>query len=122
MYLDLCGPLPSKNAKTANILITTALAGIMNDLSVLITNFAEPDEKQRDSYSNLVYKYLVCKDWVYMDNKKEYMEQSFQVESNFWETYPKQIRQHFSHYYGEFVSMFIIDLLGIYLPIIDFSI
>jgi hypothetical protein len=67
IYLDACGPLPSKEQKTTKLLVDIFRTSSLSPLGVLVTNFAEPDVSKAhtlETYSSLVSAYLFPKGFV----------------------------------------------------------
>ena len=115
IYLDFCGPLPSRNKKQKTLgAITKILAQhSLNSPGALITNVALPTEEQDEQGRELLAKLVAC--YLY---PKGYLE-NHDLDSGFTEgpifqgldfdAWMNLVRSNLDDYYGQFVTRLIMD-------------
>ncbi|MDE3022807.1 MAG: class I SAM-dependent methyltransferase [Pseudomonadota bacterium] len=115
IYLDFCGPLPSRNKKQKTL---TALKRILarhalNSPGVLITNFSLPTIEQDEVGGSLLSKLVSC--YLYpkelledKDSQKGFFEGpvAHGLDPDEWF---KEVSNDLNYYYGEFVTRLLID-------------
>lgn len=141
IYLDACGPLPSKKQKTTKLLVDIFRYSALSPLGVLVTNFAEPDVSKSDTlenYSSLVAAYLFPKSFVEDDghmiegppvygysayDRESAPEPTGDGSEDYDEdgdrdslSFPEEVRTNFSAHYGSFISRQIMDIAEIVAP------
>jgi hypothetical protein len=115
IYLDFCGPLPSRNnkQKTLNTITQLLAKHSLNSPGIFTTNVALPTKEQdsigRELLSKLVACYLYPKDFL-EDNQSE---QNF-VEGAIAHGYDhrewiEMVRADLDQFYGQFVTRLIMD-------------
>jgi hypothetical protein len=115
IYLDFCGPLPSRNKKQKTLgAITKILAQhALNSPGVLITNVSLPTVEQDEHGRELLAKLVAC--YLY---PKEFLE-DYESDSGFTEgaiaqgfefdAWMNSVRSDLDNYYGQFVTRLIMD-------------
>lgn len=115
IYLDFCGPLPSRNKKQKTLTALTRVLArhSLNSPSVLITNFSLPTEQQDPAGRALLAKLVAC--YLY---PKQFLENE-DPESNFIEgpvahghdplQWHQIVAANLDQYYGQFVTRLLID-------------
>lgn len=141
IYLDACGPLPSKEQKTTKLLVDIFRTSSLSPLGVLVTNFAEPDVSKGhtlETYSSLVAAYLFPKGFVEDDGVmiegppvhgysaydhepcSEPSADSVEDDDADWDqdspSFPEEVRTNFSANYGSFITRQIMDIAEIVAP------
>jgi len=130
VYIDACGPLPSRTQNTLRIISTLFRYQRLSSLSVLITNFACPDVNNAEMFNNYSYllaHYLYPKSFLESyhneNNKSDHpltdgaitmglLAESDKPEESFLDW----IKQDFSHYYGQYITRQIFDLSSTITP------
>ena len=113
IYLDFCGPLPSRNTKQKTLgAITKILSNhAINSPGILITNLSLPTELQdssgRELISKLVATYLYPKESL-EDSTGDMVEGPVFHEHDF-ETWLNIVQTDLDIYYGQFISRVLLD-------------
>jgi hypothetical protein len=129
IYLDFCGPLPSRNEKQKTLATITSILAhhAINSPGVLITNVALPNQKQDskgfDFLTKLVASYLYPKD--FLETKESDKEHDNFIEGaiaygfdfNDWIT---EIQTNIDFYYSQYITRLIIDIASIVIPYDNF--
>ncbi|WP_156350281.1 hypothetical protein [Sphingomonas sp. Leaf20] len=141
IYLDACGPLPSKEQKTTKLLVDIFRTSSLSPLGVLVTNFAEPDVSKShtlETYSSLVAAYLFPKGFVESDGDmiegppvygyspydhepgSEPKGNGVEDDDANWDqgspSFPEEVRTNFGANYGSFITRQIMDIAEIVAP------
>ncbi|QHB73135.1 class I SAM-dependent methyltransferase [Stenotrophomonas sp. 364] len=138
IYFDACGPLPSHTAKTVQTLVNIFRHSALAPLGVLITNFSEPDtskEAVRDCYAHLVAAYLYPKSFLDTFDDPEHTYTDGAEAQGYWllpltateggveegevdpdEDFIQQVKDHFSDYYGSFLTRHAVDIASVVAP------
>ena len=115
IYLDFCGPLPSRNKKQKTLSALTRIFAkhALNSPGILITNFSLPLEEQDEAGRSLLAKLVSC--YLY---PKEFLEDK-QSESGYSEgpvaqslspeEFHTTVSNDLEYYYGQFVTRLLID-------------
>ncbi|WP_341714704.1 hypothetical protein [Limnobacter sp.] len=122
IYLDFCGPLPSRNKKQKTLLALTRILAhhALNSPGILITNFSLPTEEQdssgRAGLAKLVTCYLYPKNFLESTNPEHNMDDGA-VANGFdpleWHI---EILNNLDHYYGQFITRLLIDHASLISP------
>ena len=104
VYFDACGPLPSSEARTLDVLRQLFEHQRLTPLSVLITNFSEAnhdgDEKSLDLWAKRLGSWFFTRDeWEDFEN-------------DYWQ----HVAKNLNDYYSNFVSSFVIEFAGLLMP------
>ncbi len=102
VYFDACGPLPSRQSRTLDVLRQLFERQRMTPLSVLITNFsqANQDGENMELWSKRLGSWFFTRDgWEDFEN-------------NYWE----HVARNLDKYYDDFVSKFVIEFAGLLMP------
>ncbi|WP_136525414.1 class I SAM-dependent methyltransferase [Geomonas ferrireducens] len=122
LYLDFCGPLPSRNKKQKTLSALTKILAkhSLNSPGVLITNFSLPTELQDPSGRALIAKLVACylypKDFLESkDSEYGYIEGpvAHGFDPHEWH---KKVVADLDHYYGEFVTRLLMDHASVISP------
>ena len=115
IYLDFCGPLPSRNQKQRTLsTITKILAKhALNSPGALITNLSLPDKTQdKQGYSlmsNLVATYLYPKSFIETGDAEHNMTEGPISEYDDYESWHNEVSQDLENYYGQFITRVMMD-------------
>ncbi len=124
VYLDFCGPLPSRSDKQKNLATVTSLFHnhALNSPGIIITNFALPDGEQDEeghlAIGNLVANYLYPKDFLeYSEDNKHWMTEG-PIANGFdtGEEWEKVVLEDIDNYYGQFITRLITDMGSVIIP------
>lgn len=122
IYLDFCGPLPSRNKKQKTLAALTRVLAqhSLNSPGVLITNFSLPTEAQDPTGRALLAKLVAC--YLY---PKSFLE-SKESESNFDDgplahgldplEWHLAVAADLDYYYGQFVTRLLMDHASLISP------
>lgn len=128
IYLDACGPIPSKTQNTLRLVSTLLKHQRLESLGALITNFANPDitdNVQRDNFSYLVANYLYPKSFIesYEDNRTDSEVVEGPISYGYYpdsekplESFINKVEDNFNLFYGQFITRQIFDLATIVTP------
>jgi hypothetical protein len=127
IYLDLCGPLPSRSEKQKTLATITAILAYhaINSPGILITNVSPPSEKQDrkglDLLTKLVASYLYPKDFLEdkYDSSKNFIEGA-QAYGFSFDDWLSEIQTDIEFYYSHYITRLIIDLASIIFPYNNF--
>ncbi len=127
VYLDACGPLPSRGQHTLRLISTLLRYHRLNSPGALVTNFACPDLdsiEQKDNYTYLVSSYLYPKQYlegydlegnpIYIEGPSR-IDSSEVIKSNF-STFYEQVKSNFEFYYSQYITRQIFDLASFIIP------
>jgi hypothetical protein len=125
IYIDACGPLPSREQKTLRTLANIFRCARLSSPGVLITNFACPDvndAKQVDDYSSLISTYLWPKpflesgkhNWNMDDGAAAHGILPMRCEDQPY--FPDVVKGQFEFYYGQYITRQIFDLASFIAP------
>ncbi len=115
IYLDFCGPLPSRNKKQKTLYTITKLLAnhSLHSPGILITNVALPTKEQDSTGRELLSKLVAC--YLY---PKDFLEDT-QSDQNFSEgpichgytqdKWIKAVKADLDQFYGQFVTRLIMD-------------
>ncbi|MFP4403323.1 MAG: class I SAM-dependent methyltransferase [Candidatus Woesearchaeota archaeon] len=116
IYLDFCGPLPTKSKKQKTLQTITNILDnhSLNSLGILITNVSLPtkeqDQKTRDLISKLVSLYLYPKDFLENSEQEDHNMKdgpiAYGYSPNNW---LKKVETNLENYYGQFITRLLID-------------
>ncbi|WP_329742894.1 hypothetical protein [Dyella sp. A6] len=122
IYLDFCGPLPSRNKKQKTLTALTRVLAqhSLNSPGALITNFSLPTMQQDPIGRTLLAKLVAC--YLY---PKSFLEDK-ESESNFSEgpvsngidpsTWLQTVESDLDHYYGQFITRLLMDHASLISP------
>lgn len=121
IYLDFCGSIASKESKTVKTLTKIIQSHSLNNFGILATNFSlqtyEQDEKNSENLDRLMSTYLYPKTFLGNIENNSYNTiegpTSHYTDIDEWMAIVQKDRDF---YYGEFVSLFLIDLFQIITP------
>lgn len=122
IYLDFCGPLPSRNKSQRTLgTITKILANhSIAPLGILITNVALPDVDQdqqgRELIGNLVSSYLFPKGFLESGKKSHNLTDGPITSGNEYSEFKEEVSKDLENYYGQFITRVLIDLVSIISP------
>lgn len=129
IYLDFCGPLPSRNKKQKTLATITSILAhhAINSPGVLITNVSLPNQTQDSKGLNFITKlvasYLYPKDFLEKKEPDAPNENFIEgadicgIEFNDW---MKEIQGNIDFYYGQYITRLIIDIASIVIPYDNF--
>ncbi|WP_441286980.1 hypothetical protein ACSRUE_32470 [Sorangium sp. KYC3313] len=120
IYVDACGPLPSRSQRTLSLIATIFRYQRLASPGVLITNFAQPDlsiTEDLDAYSELIAAYLWPKaflesgkpDWN-LDDGAESHGLICRNDENLKESFFHRVRNNFEWHYSQFITRVLFDL------------
>jgi hypothetical protein len=125
IYVDACGPLPSRDQRTLRTLANVFRYARLSSPGVLITNFACPDihsGNQADDYSSLISTYLWPKPflesgkkrWNLTDGARAHgiLPMKCEGEPYFFD----EVKNKFEFYYGQYITRQIFDLASFIAP------
>ena len=114
IYLDFCGPLPSRNKKQKTLSALTRVLGrhALNSPGILVTNFSLPTEEQDPVGRKLIAKLVAC--YLY---PKEFLEGkdgnttpegpiAEGIEPNDWY---ELVAKNLDEYYGQYITRVLMD-------------
>lgn len=113
VYLDFCGPLPSRNKKQKSLLaITRVLARhALNSPGALITNVSLPteagDADGRALLAKLAACYLYPKD--FLEGTSNNAPEGPRAEGHDFEDWLNIVSSDLEHYYGQFITRVLMD-------------
>ena len=122
IYLDFCGPLPSRNKKQKTLYtITKVLARhSLNSPGILITNVSLPTKDQdpagRELLAKLVASYLYPKDFLEDAQSEQNFTEGAIVNGYDHHAWIESVRANLDQYYGQFVTRLIIDHASLISP------
>jgi len=114
IYLDFCGPLPSRNKKQKTLAVLTKVLGhhALNSPGVLITNFSLPTQKQDSSGRALLAKLVACylypKGFLEVEDSETTTEGPVANGLNTQEWY-ETVTRNLDFYYGQFITRLLMD-------------
>ena len=120
IYLDFCGPLPSRNKKQKTLLAVSRILArhALNSPGALITNVSLPDEVGDPDGRGLIAKLVAC--YLY---PKEFLEGDLGTnpegpssDGEDFEEWLKIVASNLENYYGQFITRVVMDLASIILP------
>lgn len=121
IYLDACGPIPSRGQQTLRMVATLLRHQRLASPGVLITNFASPDlssPSQFDRYAHLVAHYLWPKG--FLEGATTAGEPAAIEGPVFQGWQPKnfldRVKADFGEYYGQYITRQIFDLATVIVP------
>lgn len=130
IYFDACGPLPSASQATLRTVANIFRYQRLNNLGVLITNFAKPDTSdvgQLHAYSDLIGAYLYPKgmlesgesQWNLIDGAmaQGMIPKGQPAEESFFH----KVRSDFSNFYGQYITRQLFDLASFMVPMARLS-
>ncbi|OUC60303.1 hypothetical protein [Acinetobacter seifertii] len=124
IYLDFCGPLPSKESKTLSTLTKIINEHALNSPGVLITNFGlasvEQDADGANLIDNLVATYLYPKPFLERSKKSKDIKEGAIAHSYDYDSWKKHVTRYRGNFYGQFVSRFLFDLIQMIVPYSNF--
>lgn len=115
IYLDFCGPLPSRNKKQKTLSALTRIFSkhALNSPGALITNFSLPLEEQdsagRSSLAKLVSCYLYPKEFLEDKHSESGFSEGPVAQSMSPDEWHKIVLSDLEYYYGQFVTRLLID-------------
>ncbi|MEH1903096.1 MAG: hypothetical protein V7L04_17210 [Nostoc sp.] len=127
VYLDFCGPLPSRNEKQKTLATITAILAhhVINSPGVLITNVALPSERQDSKglalLTKLVASYLYPKS--FLENKISSSENFIEGATAYgfsFDDWIIEVQENIEFYYGHYITRLIIDLASVIVPYDNF--
>jgi len=123
IYLDFCGPLPTKNKKQKTLQTITNILDnhSLNSPGILITNVSLPTEKQdkktRGLISKLVSSYLYPKNFLENNEQEDHNMDDGQIAHNYsHEKWLKKVETNLDDYYGQFITRLLIDHINFISP------
>jgi len=121
IYLDACGPIPSRNQQTLRMVATLLRHQRLASPGVLVTNFASPDTTNQplfDKYAHLVAHYLWPKS--FLEGLTKNKEVTWMEGPVFQGWTPKsfltRVKKNFGEYYGQYITRQIFDLATVVVP------
>lgn len=126
IYLDFCGPLPSRNKEQKTLATTTAILAYhaINSPGILITNVSLPnqhgDKKGLDLITKLVASYLYPKD--FLENKDDSDENWIECQQQFgcFNDWMAEVESNIEFYYSQYITRLIIDIASVIIPYDNF--
>jgi hypothetical protein len=124
VYLDFCGPLPSRSASNLFTLFSLFYRHSLNSPGVLISNAAFPSKEQDpvgwEHLVRLVSCYLYPKQFIESDEGGGFIEGPMYW-PNDHEEFTNLVREQSAFYYGQFLTRINMDVAGIVAPYQGFS-
>ncbi len=127
IYLDFCGPLPSRNKKQKTLKAITNILShhSLNSPGTLITNVSLPskeqDSKGYDLMAKLVASYLYPKSFIESNESQTDMTEGPIANSYDLDTWDREVRDNLEYYYGQYVTRLLLDMVTIISPYDNFS-
>lgn len=127
IYLDFCGPLPSRNKKQKTLKAITNILShhSLSSPGVLITNVSLPSEEQDpkgyDLIAKLVASYLYPKSFIESSDSPTGLTEGPTSYSYCPETWGKEVEENLEYYYGQYVTRLLLDMITIISPYDIFS-
>lgn len=115
IYLDFCGPLPSRNKDQKTLLSITKILAYhaLNSPGILITNVSLPtqekDPEGRNSLSKLVAHYLYPKDFLEKRQSGDNFIEGPIAYGLTFDQFMKNVSDDMGFFYGQFVTRLLID-------------
>lgn len=115
IYLDFCGPLPSRNKKqkTLSALTRVLAQHSLSSPGILITNFSLPTEQQdskgRALLAKLVSCYLYPKEFLEREDSKNGFTEGPVSHGHDPLEWHELVVANLDHYYGQFVTRLLMD-------------
>nr|PMH56392.1 hypothetical protein BCU65_13515 [Vibrio cyclitrophicus] len=122
IYLDFCGPLPSRNKdqKTLNAITQILKHHALTSPGILITNVSLPSEIQdkrgRDLITKLVAKYLYPKQFIENYQNDSCVEEGPICQDLSYGEWEDKVRNNLDEYYGQYVTRLLLDMVSILSP------
>lgn len=124
IYLDFCGPLPSRQSKTLSTLTKIINQHALNSPGVLITNFGlasiEQDAESANLIDNLVATYLYPKPFLERSKRTKDIKEGALTYSYSHDSWKKHVTRYRESFYGQFISRFLFDLIQMIIPYSNF--
>ena len=127
IYLDFCGPLPSRNKKQKTLATITKILAhhVINSPGILITNVALPNHKQdikgTNFLVNLVASYLYPK--IFLEDKNNSSEnfiEGAQANGFTFDDWILEVQKNIDFYYSHYITRLIIDIASVIVPYDNF--
>lgn len=109
IYIDACGSIPSSQ-HALRCISTIFQYHRLESPGIIISNFAEPEIK--NDYLPLLGQFFFSK-----ENHPYYFSKSGELVSKEYLELVNNISKNFSSYYGEFISLVLRDIPGVYIPL-----
>jgi hypothetical protein len=121
VYYDACSSLCSNNHNPINVLEELFANRRLTELSVLITNFSEPNISLKDDWGKLLAcwytsRYEDCPDSTHTNGFSDIESRIHNIEG-----YSKLISERIPEYYGDFIQKFISALASEIVPFIKIA-
>lgn len=126
IYLDFCGPLPSKNKKNKTLKTISNILSYhsLNSPGVLITNVCLPTNEQdpdtRDLLSKLVALYLYPKSFIECDENENNIMEGAIPHGHSFEDWLNIVKGDLDKYYNEYITRLLIDMILVIAPYDNF--
>ncbi|WP_345867832.1 hypothetical protein [Shewanella algae] len=127
IYLDFCGPLPSRNKKQRTLKAITSILShhSLNSPGVLVTNVSLPskeqDSKGYDLIAKLVASYLYPKSFIESSSSPTKMTDGPITSGYYPDTWDKEVKDNLEYYYGQYVTRLLLDIITIISPYNTFN-
>lgn len=122
IYLDFCGPLPSRNnkQKTLKTITNILMHHALNSPGALITNVSLPTEEQDkeglDLIKKLVAIYLYPKAFIESGSTTHNLEEGAEAHGHDFSEWLNIVSIDIDNYYGQYVTRLLMDMVGIISP------
>lgn len=127
IYLDFCGPLPSKNKKSKTLKTISNILSfhVLNSPGSLITNVCLPTEKQdeesRRLLSKLIALYLYPKSFLECQNSDNNVIEGALAQGYDLDEWLEIVKTDLDKYYSEYITRLLIDMVLEITPYDNFS-
>ncbi|MGP5323526.1 hypothetical protein [Vreelandella titanicae] len=122
IYLDFCGPLPSRNKKQKTLkTITNILTHhALNSPGALITNVSLPtedlDNEGLELIKKLVAVYLYPKGFLESGDLGNNIDSGPETNGYSFEEWMTIVSDNIENYYGQYITRLVMDMVGVILP------
>lgn len=124
IYLDFCGPIPSRSNKNLHTLFTILYKHALTSPGILISNAAFPNQNQDDEgwhhLTSLIAYYLYPKSFIESPKGGGFIEGPLS-DGKTPEDFRDIVRNNSEFYYGQFLTRLLMDTAGIFAPYQAFS-
>ncbi|EDI9200141.1 class I SAM-dependent methyltransferase, partial [Salmonella enterica subsp. enterica serovar Dublin] len=127
IYLDFCGPLPSKKAgqKTLKAITSILKYHALSPLGVMITNVSLPSKEQNanehKNIVNLVASYLYPKSTLESNNPEWNCTDGAISEGYSLDEWHKKVECEIEDFYGQYITRLLVDLISVISPYDNFT-
>lgn len=125
IYLDFCGPLPSKEQKTLSVLTQLLKNHVLNSPGVLLTNFSllgNNNEKDNKKFAKIIAAHLYPKDYLESKNKPDDNFTEGALNDGYTpKTFLEEVENNYVFYYSQFITSLIMEFSTNIVPLTNFA-